>query len=73
LLQSGIALAGAKTVLVALWPIDDRLTVPFVKRFYRTGMTPVEALQKTKLLYITSPNASEHDPATWALFVLYEG
>jgi len=49
-----------------------------MKQFYRTwlshpGMSPAEALQKTKLPYITSPSATERNPATWAPFVLYEG
>lgn len=71
-------LAGAKNVMVALWPIDDRLTIPFMSRFYEEwlshpGVTPAEALQNTKLRYINSNNPAERDPATWAPFVLYEG
>ncbi|MBB4268199.1 CHAT domain-containing protein [Roseospira visakhapatnamensis] len=71
-------MAGAKNVLTALWTIDDRLTATFMSRFYGTwlshlGMSPTEALQKTKLRYITSPSSAERDPATWAPFVLYEG
>lgn len=77
-LSSAFYSAGAKNVLAALWPIDDRLPVAFMTRFYyewlsRPGITPAEALQNTKLRYITSPNPAERDPATWAPFVLYEG
>lgn len=34
-LRRGFALAGAREVLVALWPVSDRSTPEFMERFYR--------------------------------------
>ncbi|MBB4284322.1 CHAT domain-containing protein [Roseospira goensis] len=71
--------AGAKAVLVALWPIGDAATATFMARFYETWLadptlSPAAALQRTKRVHdIGSANPAARDPAVWAPFVLYEG
>lgn len=37
-LRRGFALAGAREVLVALWPVSDRSTPEFMERFYRLAL-----------------------------------
>lgn len=38
-LRRGFALAGAREVLVALWPVSDQSTPAFMERFYRLAIT----------------------------------
>jgi CHAT domain-containing protein/tetratricopeptide (TPR) repeat protein len=46
-LRRGFALAGAREVAVALWPVSDRSTPEFMERFYRLALAsdrPAQAL-----------------------------
>ena len=70
--------AGARNVLVALWPIGDLAARDFMQRFYEVWLAqptsdPARALRQTKLGFITSANPADRDPAAWAPFVLFEG
>ena len=50
-LRRGVALAGAKNLLLTCWRIEDRYTVEFMKLFYASilsGVNPAEALHKTQ-------------------------
>ena len=50
-LRRGVALAGAKNLLLTCWRIEDRYTVEFMKLFYASilsGVNPAEALYKTQ-------------------------
>jgi len=66
-LPRALYVAGAKNVLVALWPIGDLAARNFMKRFNESWLAqpisdPAFALRQTKLAYITSPNPAERDP-----------
>ena len=50
-LRRGVALAGAKNLLLTCWRIEDRYTVEFMNSFYASilsGVNPAEALHKTQ-------------------------
>lgn len=73
-LARGFMQAGARSLLVSLWPVRDdvaaRLTVETVRGQVR-GLGPAEALRRAALRLIadrTVPGAA--DPATWAPFSL---
>ncbi len=71
--------AGARNVLMSLWPLGDRSAREFMARFYRTwlnGPKPKDlavALRETQLSFIQDDNESLRDPRVWAPFVLVEG
>ena len=63
--------AGARSVLVSLWAIDDEATMEFMKSFYqhlRAGESASYALQKAMKCLRDSENFSA--PKYWAPFVL---
>ncbi|MCB9260006.1 MAG: CHAT domain-containing protein [Ignavibacteriales bacterium] len=62
--------AGAKSVIVSLWDVNDKYTYLFMELFYENlsnGLSKSESLQKAKVEFIKkySPN-----PYYWASFVL---
>ena len=62
--------AGAKSVIVSLWPVNDKYTAKFMALFYQNlskGSDKSEALRQAKIEFIKkySPN-----PYYWAAFVL---
>jgi CHAT domain-containing protein len=65
--------AGASSMVVTLWSVNDYVTAKIMKDFYSNlsdGMTKSEALQQAKLNYVkTAPEMGQH-PAFWSPFVL---
>jgi CHAT domain-containing protein/Tfp pilus assembly protein PilF len=62
--------SGANSVLSTLWPVNDKSTAFFMKKFYRwlaQGRNIAEALRLTKLEMIQSDFS---DPYYWAGFIL---
>ena len=62
--------AGAKSVIVSLWDVNDKYTYLFMELFYENlsnGLSKIESLQKAKVEFIKkySPN-----PYYWGAFVL---
>jgi CHAT domain-containing protein len=70
-LAEAFLLAGTKSVVGALWEVDDSATRSLMKAFYThlaQGQDKTSALQQAKLDYLrTSANSS---PALWAPFTL---
>jgi CHAT domain-containing protein len=67
--------AGAKNLLVSLWPVNDKSTAELMRRFYhgmRKGLTKSRALQKAKIEMLVSEQ-SPGDPFYWGPFVLLAG
>jgi len=63
--------AGASSVLMSLWTINDQVSSQFMERFYfhlKSGETVAEALRKVKLEMIDSKVVSH--PYYWATFIL---
>ncbi len=64
--------AGARSVLLSLWNVNDKATVEFMKRYYReisSGSSAAQALGKTQSLFA---ERGDH-PYFWAPFVLIGG
>ena len=69
--------AGARNVLVTLWPLNDGEARDFMVAFYRTWLSqphsdPAKALRETRLAYITHTNPALREPRVWAPYVLVE-
>jgi CHAT domain-containing protein len=71
-------IAGARNVLMTLWPLNDPLARTFMENFYQSWLdpqghrSPAEALRKTQLDWIGDGDARKRDPKYWAPFVLVE-
>jgi CHAT domain-containing protein len=69
--QSAFLIAGARRLLVSLWPINDELAAEFMTRFYRilAGEPEVTAaLRQTQQELLREPEWSH--PAIWSAFGL---
>ncbi len=84
-LHHSLALAGVKTTLTSLWEIDDTATRFFMESYYKyylSGLSPAEALIKTRQLMrdYTIPFENHKDlkihpyrhPKYWAGFILQD-
>ncbi|MBT8419426.1 MAG: CHAT domain-containing protein, partial [Gammaproteobacteria bacterium] len=75
-LTRAFRIAGAKNILMTLWPLNDPLAKDFMKDFYvaLTGSnpSPADALHKTRLAWINSKDERRRDPRYWAPYVLVE-
>ena len=72
-LQRGFKLAGARTLLMSLWKVDDeatRLLMTEFYRFYLSGKTKQESLCLAQQTLRHSENYS--DPHYWAAFILLD-
>jgi CHAT domain-containing protein len=75
-LRRGFALAGAREVVVALWPVSDRSTPEFMERFYQLALAsdrPAQALWQCQREFLTkAANDDEFEAAVlrYAPFVL---
>jgi len=76
-LRRSFLLAGARTVIGALWEVSDRTTVELMDDFYtslwRNGSTVVEAFRDARLAMLARRRAARFDdgsPASWGAFVL---
>jgi len=67
--QSAFFIAGARSVLCSLWPIDDQATARWMSEFYtqyHNGHSSDEALAKAQRLVLADPDY--YHPAFWAAF-----
>lgn len=73
-LQRGFKLAGANTLLMSLWKVDDTATQKLMTEFYRhylSGKSKQESLHLAQELLRKSSEYS--DPQYWAAFILLDG
>lgn len=73
-LQRGFKLAGAKSILMSLWKVDDIATRMLMTEFYRHllhGYSKLEALKKAQM-HVRKQKGYE-DPEYWAGFILLDG
>ncbi len=76
-LARAFRIAGARYVLMTLWPLNDALAQAFMSDFYQDwlshpGEHPAAALRRTQLAFINSPDAKRRQPRHWAPYVLVE-
>jgi CHAT domain-containing protein len=65
--------AGARSLVVSLWDIDDKSTSEFMDAFYaelHAGRTVPDALRRTKLAFLRSSRVAQREPYRWSPFVL---
>lgn len=76
-LRRAFALAGAKNLMMSLWPVGDAITADEMKLFYRNlqKMAPAEALRQAQLDTIRELKARDGhaSPQLWAPFILQGG
>ena len=76
-LRRAFRIAGAKNVLMTLWPVGDASARVFMQTFYRhwfsQGMSDAAlALQKTRHAFLQHRTIAWRDSQVWAPFVLVE-
>ena len=72
-LQSAFKEAGAQSLLMTLWSVNDKATSEFMKRFYTylyDGNTKHESLRRARADLMASPDFN--DPLYWAPFILLD-
>ena len=76
-LRRAFALAGAKNLMMSLWPVSDEITANQMKAFYQNlqKLPPAEALRQAQLETIKELKAAYGvaSPALWAPFILQGG
>ena len=74
-LVRALRIAGARNVLVTLWPLQDGEARDFMVAFYRTWLSqtrsdPAKALREMQLSYVRQDTL--RDPRIWAPYILIE-
>ncbi|MDH5649993.1 MAG: tetratricopeptide repeat protein [Gammaproteobacteria bacterium] len=74
-LRRAFALAGARNLLMSLWPVADQITADQMKRFYTLygkGVNPSEALREAQLETIAKlrKEYGVAPPSLWAPFIM---
>ncbi|MFZ1413472.1 MAG: CHAT domain-containing protein [Defluviicoccus sp.] len=70
--------AGARNVLVTLWPVNDGEARDFMVDFYKRWLSqagrsdPARALRETRLAWLGGPDPARREPRAWAPYVLVE-
>ncbi|MFK7796685.1 MAG: CHAT domain-containing protein [Aureispira sp.] len=68
----GFMYAGAPSLLLTLWPLNDAASVPMISAFYKAlheGVPKDIALQQTKLAYLRGASGLSAHPFFWAPFI----
>lgn len=72
-LQRGFKLAGANTLLMSLWKVDDGATCLLMTEFYRHYLSGKSKRESLHLAQQTLRNSDEYsDPSYWAAFILLD-
>ncbi|MBO4658417.1 MAG: CHAT domain-containing protein [Prevotella sp.] len=74
-LQRGFKKAGARSLLMSLWEVDDHATELLMSDFYRfltNGQTKVQALQRAIQQLRAYEQGKYADPKYWAAFILLD-
>jgi len=76
-LQRGFKKAGAKSILMSLWKVDDEATCLLMTEFYRNWidekMSKHDALEAAKQTVRSHKEKGWDDPKYWAAFILLDG
>ena len=76
-LQRGFKKAGAQSILMSLWKVDDEATCLLMTEFYRNWitqkMTKHDALEAAKQTVRSHKEKGWDDPKYWAAFILLDG
>ena len=73
-LQRGFKLAGANTLLMSLWKVDDTATQKLMTEFYRHYLSGKSKQESLHFAQESLRKSSEYsDPQYWAAFILLDG
>lgn len=76
-LQRGFKKAGAQSILMSLWKVDDEATCLLMTEFYKNwigkGETKHDALELAKQTVRSHKEKGWDDPKYWAAFILLDG
>lgn len=73
-LQRGFKLAGANTLLMSLWKVDDMATQKLMAEFYKHYLSGKSKQESLHLAQESLRKSSEYsDPQYWAAFILLDG
>lgn len=73
-LQRGFKLAGANTLLMSLWKVDDTATQILMSNFYKNYLSGKSKQESLKLAQQSLRNNPEYSaPEYWAAFILLDG
>lgn len=73
-LQRGFKLAGANTLLMSLWKVDDTATQKLMTDFYKHYLSGKSKQESLHLAQESLRKSSEYsDPQYWAAFILLDG
>ena len=76
-LQRGFKKAGANSILMSLWKVDDEATCLLMTEFYRNWIaeknTKYDALEAAKHAVRSHKEKGWDDPKYWAAFILLDG
>ena len=75
-LQRGFKKAGAKTILMSLWEVDDKATQILMTQFYKNllaGQSKHQSLLSAQKYLREVENGKYNDPKYWASFILLDG
>lgn len=73
-LQRGFKKAGANSILMSLWDVDDKATQLLMTEFYKNylgGMSKQKSLKEAQRVVRETPGFE--DPEYWAAFILLDG
>jgi CHAT domain-containing protein len=74
-LQRAFKLAGAETLIMSLWKVDDNATMTLMEHFYRnwlSGKSKQEAMKEARRSLRSNPDYDYEKPFYWAAFVLMD-
>jgi CHAT domain-containing protein len=75
-LQRGFKKAGANSILMSLWKVDDEATSMLMTEFYKfwlSGETKHDALELAKDVVRSHQEKGWNDPKYWAAFIMLDG
>ncbi len=73
-LQRGFKKAGARTIIMSLWPVDDNATLLMMTEFYNnltSGKTKREAFNAAQ--NVVKKTKGFENPRYWAAFIMLDG
>lgn len=74
-LQRGLKRAGAQSIVMSLWKVDDEATQILMKEFYRnlvSGKSECDSFKMAQRFLRTTENGRFSNPAYWASFVIQD-
>lgn len=75
-LQRGFKKAGANSILMSLWKVDDKATQILMTQFYKnlvSGQSKSQSLQSAQRYLREYNNGRFNEPKYWAAFILLDG